>query len=529
MLRLKLAAVAAMAFFLTGTAAFAGDLTAQGYDRHVELNWEELHQPGSTYELKVSVDGGDWLTRATTSESSAMDFVGELGRNLELRYKLYEVENGKKTEIADAKATTRDFSDEELIDMVQRYTFRYFWDAADQKTGWAYERIPNPKDGDVITSGGTGFGIMSVIVGAERGWISREQAVNRMLTLTASLDELERFHGMWAHWYSAESQNVFHFSKYDDGGDIVESAFMAQGLLAARQYFNKDSAKEKQLREEITRLWQTMEWDWYTQGENILYWHWSKNHGWKMDHEIKGYNEALIVYVLAASSPTHAIDPDVYHKGWASWQNTTFGNYQEFYGITLPLGNKGTMGGPLFFAHYSYLGLNPKGLRDDYANYWEQNRRQTLINRAYCIDNPGGWEGYGEDFWGLTAGDNVPRGYAAHAPGFRRDNGTITPTGAISSMPYTPEKSMAVLKNLYYNHGKELFGSMGFYDGINLSVSDKPEEQVRKTYLAIDQGPIVAMLENYRTGLLWNYFMKDADVRRGLGRLGFTINGEEIK
>lgn len=122
----------------------------------------------------------------------------------------------------------------------------------------------------------------------------------------------------------------------------------------------------------------------------------------------------------------------------------------------------------------------------------------------------------------------MPEGYTAHAPGFLTDHGTITPTAALSSMPYTPKESIKVLKNLYFNHGKALFGSMGFYDGINLSVSERPQEQVRKTYLAIDQGPIVVMLENYRTGLLWRYFMKDPDVRNGLHKLGFTIDGKEI-
>ncbi|TQV86331.1 beta-glucosidase [Exilibacterium tricleocarpae] len=504
-------------------------LQAQGYDRHVELRWQGLHQPGLQYQLAVSVNGGNWQHRITTTAASALDFVGELGRNLTLRYKLVAVKDGVERELARARAETRDFSDAELLEMVQRYTFRYFWDHADPASGWAREREPNEKDGDIITSGGTGFGVMAVIVGAERGWITRAEAVQRLLKLTRSLREFERFHGMWAHWYHAGSRQVFHFSRYDDGGDIVESAFMAQGLLTARQYFDGDTAPEQQLRREITALWREMEWDWYTKGENVLYWHWSKSHAWRMNHPIRGYNEALIVYVLAAASPTHPIAAPVYHEGWAGWDNKTFRNYRDYYGMVLPLGPADQMGGPLFFAHYSFLGLNPKGLRDRYADYWQQNYRHTRINRAYCIDNPYGWSGYGENFWGLTAGDKVPSGYAAHAPGFLRDQGTITPTAALSSMPYTPAASMQVLKNLYFNHGKTLFGPMGFYDGINLSVSDKPAEQVRKTYLAIDQGPIVVMLENHRSGLLWKYFMRDPDVRAGLQKLDFKIDGKPIR
>jgi len=197
--------------------------------------------------------------------------------------------------------------------------------------------------------------------------------------------------------------------------------------------------------------------------------------------------------------------------------------------MVLPLGNKRWFGGPLFFAHYSYLGLDPRGLSDQYANYWQQNRRQTLINRAYCIDNPYGYKGYGEDFWGITASDKVPEGYSAHAPGFRRDLGTIAPTAAISSMPYTPKESMMVLKNLYRNHGRELWGKYGFYDAINLTTLDDPAKQVRKNYIGIDEGPIIDMIENYRSGLLWNNFMKNTDILKGLKKLGFKRYGKDIE
>jgi hypothetical protein len=499
--------------------------TAQGYDRHVELSCKELCKPDQQYQLQLSVNGGPWQQRGQISTAVVLDFTSDLGRNLSLSYRLTQADHQV---IASATTATKDFSDDQLLDMVQRYTFRYFWDHADPETGWARERIPNPKDGDIITSGGTGFGIAALITGAERGWISKEQAVQRMLKITAALTKLERFHGMWAHWYNHKTHKVHNFSKYDDGGDIVESAFVAQGLLTARQYFSGTTAQEQQLRTEITQLWHQMEWSWYTQGKDILYWHWSKNHGWAMDHPIKGYNEALIVYVLAAASPTHPISDAPYHKGWAGKKVDTFRNHQEYYGMTLPLGNKEQKGGPLFFAHYSFMGLDPRGLQDKYANYWQQNVRHTLINRAYSIDNPFGWKGYSENFWGLTAGDHLPKGYSAHAPGVHSDKGTVIPTAALSSMPYTPQESMQVLKNLYYNHGKALFGEMGFYDAINLSVSEDPALQVRTTYLAIDQGPIVGMIENYRSALLWTHFMRDPDVRKGLNKLGFTINGQAI-
>ncbi|WP_337880072.1 glucoamylase family protein [Rheinheimera sp.] len=511
---------------LSSWSSLAAGFSVTGYDRHVELSCAELCAADQSYPLQVSVNGGPWQTRSKVQRGLQQDFTGDLGQNLQLTYRLLSADGTQP--LATASTQTRDFSDEELLEMIQRYSFRYFWDYADPQTGWARERIPNPIDGDIITSGGTGFGIAAVITGAERGWISREQAVERLLKLTASLKKLERFQGMWAHWYHHQSHKAYNFSKYDDGGDIVESAFMAQGLLTARQYFNRPSPQEQQLRQDITALWHDMNWNWYTQGQDILYWHWSKNHGFAMDHPIKGYNEALIVYVLAAASPTHPIQDTVYHKGWAGHKVETFRNYQDYYGMALPLGNKEQKGGPLFFAHYSFMGLDPRGLQDKYANYWQQNVRHTLINRAYSIDNPFGWKGYAEDFWGLTAGDHLPKGYAAHAPGPYSDKGTVIPTAALSSMPYTPAESMQVLKNLYYNHGKYLFGNMGFYDAINLSVSDDPAQQVRTNYLAIDQGPIVGMIENYRSALLWNYFMQDPDVQRGLSRLGFSRHGKAI-
>lgn len=507
-------------------AASTGLLTAQGYDSHVELNWHELYEAGTSYSLMLSVDEGQWHQRQVVAGPSLIDFTGDLGRGLSLRYKLFNSDG--TTELAQASSSTENFSDEQLLEMVQRYTFRYFWDFADPDSGWAKERFSHVQDSNIITTGGTGFGIAAIITATERGWISREQGVKRLLKITQTLSELERFHGMWAHWYSADSRQVVDFSQYDDGGDVVESAFMAQGLLTARQYFDGNDEDENQLRANITGLWQSMEWDWYTRGEDVIYWHWSKNYGWKMDHPIKGYNEALIVYVLAAASQHHSIAATVYHQGWASQNNPSFRNDQDYYGLTLPLGNKDHKGGPLFFAHYSFMGLDPRGLQDKYANYWQQNVQHTLINRAYCVENPYDWQGYGADFWGLTAGDKVPTGYTAHAPGLLRDPGTITPSAALSSMPYTPQESLQVLKNLYYTHGKSLFGQMGFYDGINLSLSAQPDEQVRKTYLAIDQGPIVAMIENYRSQLLWRYFMQDTDVRQGLNKLGFRINGEVI-
>jgi hypothetical protein len=283
-----------------------------------------------------------------------------------------------------------------------------------------------------------------------------------------------------------------------------------QGLLAAKEYFNQPSSEETSIRNIIDKLWNAAEWTWFTKGgEHVLYWHWSPDKQWKMDHRITGYNECLITYVLAASSPTFAIDTAVYHEGWTNSKD--FYNGKSYYGIRLPLGMN--YGGPLFFAHYSFLGLDPNGLKDRYTNYWEQNKNHTLINRQYCIENPKKFKGYGENCWGLTASDNH-LGYGAHSP--TEDVGVITPSAALSSFPYTPEYSMKALRHFYEDLGSKIWTEYGFADAFNES-----KNWYADSHLAIDQGPIIVMIENYRSGLLWKLFMKSKDVLKGLQRLGF--------
>lgn len=412
--------------------------------------------------------------------------------------------------IPENKELAKKLTDEQLMDTVQKQTFKYFWDFADSASGMAKERNTEK----MITSGGSGFGIMAIVVGVERGYITREAGVERMLKISNFLEKAERFHGAWPHWLFGETGKPKPFSQYDDGGDLVETAYLVQGLLTAKEYFNLETEPENELRAKITHLWETVEWDWYRQNDqNVLYWHWSKNYGWKMNMPIRGWNECLITYVLAASSPTHPIPVEVYNEGWA--KSDYFYNGNEYEGIKLPLGFP--YGGPLFFAHYSFLGLNPDGLKDQYANYFEQNYNQTRINYKYCVQNPKGFPGYSDSCWGLTASDDPYHFYLAHEPGSDNDNGTISPTAAISSIVYTPEKSMQAMHYFFEELGDSLWGEYGFYDAFNLDANWYAD-----TYLAIDQGPIVVMIENYRTGLLWNNFMKNKDVQNGLSKLGFT-------
>ncbi|WP_343701292.1 glucoamylase family protein [Chitinophaga sp.] len=398
--------------------------------------------------------------------------------------------------------------DSALLTLVQQKTFDYFWSFAHPVSGLAPERTATP---NVVTIGGSGFGVMAILVGIERGFITREKGLERMLKIVNFLSKAEHYHGIWAHWLDGTTGKTVPFSRKDDGGDLVESAFMFQGLLAVRQYFDRDVPKERELRNKINNLWRDAEWDWYTRdGQDVLYWHWSPNNGWAMNHQVRGWNECLIAYVLGASSPTYPISPRVYHRGWTV--SNHFLNGREYLGIKLPLGFD--YGGPLFFTHYSFLGLDPRGLKDRYADYWEQNRNHTLINRQYCINNPKKYKGYGADCWGLTASDNH-QGYSAHSP--TNDLGVITPTAALSAFPYTPEYSMQALKYFYNKVGNKLWGKYGFYDAFNETVNWYDHQ-----YLAIDQGPIVVMIENYRSGLLWRLFMSCPEVRQGLRSLGFT-------
>lgn len=422
----------------------------------------------------------------------------------------------RKTLISDQKPHApfqKGLSDSALLDIVQRQTIKYFWDFAHPVSGMARERSNvTPLYGhEVVTLGGTGFGVMALIVGVERGWLGRDTVVSHLIKMTRFLQKADAYHGVFPHWLNGATGKTIPFSRKDDGADLVEHSFLLQGLLTARQYFNRDNQKERELRNRINSLWRETEFDWFTHGgQDVLYWHWSPNNGWAMNFPLRGYMETLITYVLAAGAPNYPVSPNVYHKGWAVGRH--FLNGKQFLGYTLPLGPD--YGGPLFFAHYSYLGLSPKGLKDRYADYWEQNVNQTLINRAYCIENPKKFEGYGPNSWGLTASDDY-RGYDAHSP--TNDDGVITPTAALSSFPYTPEYSMQALRHFYEDLGPKLWGEYGFKDAFSIS-----QNWVADSYLAIDEGTIVVMIENYRTGLLWNLFMSCPEVKDALKKLDFT-------
>lgn len=427
----------------------------------------------------------------------------------------------KESIVADTVvATNKTLSDSALFDLVQKQTFQYFWDGAEPVSGLARERfhVDNQypeNDKSTVTSGGSGFGIMAILVGIDRGFITRDEGRQRLEKALHFLENADRFHGAWPHWWYGETGKVKPFSTNDDGGDLVETSYMLQGLLCARQYFRSGNDSEKMVAQRIDSLWRNVEFDWYQHDKNVLYWHWSPNNGWKMNFPIHGYNETLITYILAASSPTHSIPAITYHEGWA--ENGKIRSPHVEYGDTLQLHYQGDnpYGGPLFWAHYSYLGLDPHGLKDKYADYWKENTNLALINYTWCVKNPKNYKGYGTDNWGLTASYSV-KGYAAHMPGTQNDLGVISPTAALSSFPYTPKKSMTAMKHWYNDMKEKIWGPYGFYDAFSDAEGWYP-----KRYLAIDQGPIVVMMENYRSGLLWKLFMSCPEVKTGLKKLGF--------
>jgi len=491
-------------------------IKAENFPGHVELSWN--NSPGFTYKILRSFDvPSNFIEIAETNQGQYFDFLGKTEKVKTVYYRIIpkglSLKNQKNIS-SEIVVERKKMRDEDLLDMTQRYTTRYFFDFAEPTTGMARERSNDVK-GDIVTTGGTGFGIMSLIAAIERKYITPAQGLETVGKIVSFLEKTERFHGAWAHWYDANTLKAFSFSKFDDGGDMVETAFLVQGLLTAREYFKNGEATERILANRITQLWETVEWDWYTQGTDSLYWHWSKNYGWKMNHRIKGFDETLITYILAASSPTYPIKASVYESCYK--KSTYYFNGKSYYGIKLDLGME--YGGPLFFTHYSFLGLNPTGLRDNYTNYFDRNRAHVLIHRAYAIENPKKQTGYGRDLWGFTSSDDPKVGYTSHHPGTDDENGTVSPTAAISSIVYTPEESMQVLKYLYFEKGKQVFGKYGFYDAYNPGMVEG--QQVVKSYLAIDQGPIAVMIENYRSALLWNLFMNNPEIQKGLNILGF--------
>ena len=495
------------------------DLIAVGHDSRVDLRWSFDTVPNlagyNIYRAKSEEGPFTKLNDSVHTVNVYSDFFGANDSTYYYYVTSETILNGGESEPSNiVSATSYAMTDEQLLTSVQEAVFQYFWDYGHPVSGLAREGYKFNHSADTCTSGGTGMGIMAICVGVERKFVTRAKAAERVLKILTFLDEkASRYHGAWPHWINGATGQTKPFSKYDDGGDLVETAYVIQGLLTVRQCFNDpNDPAEMEIRNRATRMWEQVEWDWYLRDSHseILYWHWSSNHGWRMNHPIRGYNECMIAYLLAIASPTHPIPASCYYNGWAG--SAGYANSNTYYGYRQWVGPE--KGGPLFFTHYSHLGFDPRNKNVRFCNYFGNSRNISLINRAHCIENPYKHTGYSALIWGLTAGFD-PWGYSAHSP--TNDNGTISPTAALSAMPYVPDESIATLKEFYYTYGADLWGPFGFYDAFNLD-----ENWFAPGYVAIDQGPIVIMIENYRTQLCWNLFMANPEIQPMLDAIGWT-------
>ncbi len=483
---------------------------AKGYERHVDIKWEAAPDPTvAQFVIYRSLHGEPFrpigVQRYGVNRFS--DYLGDPHATASYKVSARTSALTESPLSPAVTATTHPMSDDELLTMVQEASFRYYWEANEPNSGMARESTPG--EDNVIALGASGFGIMSMVVGVDRGFITRQQAVDRLLRITNFLAKADRYHGVWPHFLSGRTgHGIAVFGIYDDGADIVETSFLMQGLLTARQYFQQDNQNERQLRDNITALWKSIEWDWFraTPKRDALYWHWSPDYAFHIANRLEGWNETMITYMLAIASPTHPVPPSLYHTGYtAEGTNHPYGVKKTYYGITLDMNYTPDSPGPLFFTDYSYLGYDPRGWRDKYANYYVNNRNEALVSQAYSIANPSHWKGYGPDTWGLTAVDG-PNGYQEYKP-FGTDDGTIAPTGAISAFAYTPEQSMLALKHFYRDLGAQVWDIYGFRDSFNLQ-----QNWYSGITMGLNQAPMAIMIENYRTGLIWRSFMSNPEI-----------------
>ncbi|MGC2172163.1 MAG: glucoamylase family protein [Candidatus Sulfotelmatobacter sp.] len=501
---------------------------ATGYDRHVEVEWDGVESSAlARYVIYRSLDRKNFSPVGIQLPGIYRyeDFLGKSGVPAQYKVVASDWRYRQSAFSSVASASTRELTDDELLTMLQKACFHYYWEGADPHSGMARESIPG--DDRVVATGASGFGIMALMVGVDRGFITRQQGVRRLTRIVNFLEHAQRYHGAWSHYMNGNTGHTMAvFGMFDNGGDLVETSFLMEGLLAARQYFHGPGESEQSLYGRITQLWESVEWNWYREAPNsdFLYWHWSPEWAFQIHHRLIGFNEVMIAYLLGMASPTHPVPAGMYYSGWASqseravkyregWSGATDGDHYEnghtYYGIRLDVG-VGT-GGPLFFTDYSYMGFDPHSLHDRFTkSYFDNNQHIALINRAYSIANPKHFAGYGANAWGLTASDG-PNGYVAHAPDERHDRGTLTPTGALASFPYTPEASMAAFKHFYRDLGDQLWGIYGPRDAFNQGAN-----WVSPIYMGLNQAPIVVMIENYRTGLVWRNFMSNPEIGKML-------------
>ncbi len=505
-------------------------IEAVGFERHVDVRWKSQGEEGiKYYKIYRSFDGMEYAPVAVRRPwtDRFTDYLGTVGT--QVWYKVSAVDYDlKESGCSPAVAVkTRAMSEDELLDMLQLANFRYYWEMAEPVSGLARENVPGKSD--MIASGASGFGMMAILTGIHRGFITKDEGVDRFLKITTFLEKAERYHGVYPHFMDGTTgETVAWFGPRDNGGDLVETSFLMEGLLCARQFFDGDSEDEKTIRSRIDGIWEDVEWSWYrkTQDSPYLYWHWSPDQAWVINHRLIGWNETMITYLMAIMSPTHSVPAEMYYSGWASqedyaaeyrsgWgrvhEGDRYTNGNTYYGKNLDVAVSN--GGPLFFTHYSFMGFDPHQFTDRFTNYFENNKAIAEVNLRYCMENPARYVGYGADCWGLTASDHMWN-YSAAEPVTDIDDGTIAPTGALASFPYTPKESMDAFLNYYRNYGTFLWGEYGFRDAFNLT-----ENWVSPIFMGLNQGPVTVMIENHRSGFIWNLFMSHPDVMDGLKKL----------
>jgi len=460
------------------------------------------------------------------------DYLGKTGGTYSYRVRGIFVSGKNNVSFSDwspiVSATAHKGTGDILLTEIQEASFRYFYDFRHPVSGLAREKTPFRKIESIdeltpnyvgrirglrnlCTTGASGMGMFNLIVGVERGFITRQEGIDWSLQMLRFLDtEADHFHGAFSHWLDGGTGETYHFAGIEDNGaDIVETAFMASGFIVLREYFRGDSRDEREIRRLSDSLWRGIEWDWFVTEKSrggSLFWHWSPQYGWDKNHSVRGFNEAQIVYILALASPTHAVEPRSYYQGW---MHKNYGQKRTEFGVPMSLGRG--LGGPLFFTHYSYLGFDPKSISYEGQSYFEHFQKFCEVQVKYAESKADRFKGYGP-LWGLTSSTDR-KGYAGHAPG-SRDNGTIAPTAAISSMPYLPEESLEFLELLYVKYAELLWRDFGFTDAFNLS-----QNWTAETLIGIDAGPIAPMIENHRSGLCRKIFMRAPEIKRVVGIL----------
>ncbi len=497
------------------------NLVAMAGDGYVTLDWDdntEIDLRGY-FVYRAQEQGGPYeqMNTSILEESRYTDYAVVNGQTY--FYIVTAVDNSHNEGAGSdtVSATPTRLSDDDFLEMVQRAAFDYFWYETNPNTGVIQDRMTDPILG---ATGATGFGLTALCIAAERGWVTRQQAAERVLTtLDFFLNKAEKYHGMYGHFLNRDTGEIIpHLSHTDDGVDVVETAYLVAGALTCRKYFNGSDSTETQIRRLATQLYKDAEWDWMLQGNRII-WHWSPNYGYS-SMPVSGYNEAMIVYLLAIGSPTHPVPARTYHDGWAA----SYKGPVTYYGIKLDVESWSSS---LFTYQYTHCWVDFRNRKDAYTDYFINSTNATLINRAYCIANPGGFVDYGENLWGLTACDGPGfspfQGYAARGP-FQFDDGTIAPTAAAGSMPFTPQYSLRTLRYMYDHYKSLLWGVYGFKDAFNLSAEP---DWVDEDYIGIDQGPIVIMIENYRTDLIWKLFMQNEEIISAMDSVGFISTDVE--